>query len=426
MAFKNIFLMLFLFPCSWAVVLAQRPNIVLIISDDQAWTDFGFMGHGVIATPHLDRLAAESAVFPNGYVPTSLCRASLATLLTGLYAHQHRICTNDPPDGMARESMLTFIQQVPTLPRLLSQAGYRSLQTGKFWEGHYSNADFTEGMTTDGRHGGPGLDIGRKTMKPIFDFIDSAGETPFFIWYAPMMPHQPHNPPERILQKYRMEGRHEKIAKYFAMCEWFDETVGELLGYIDGKGLGEKTLVVFVVDNGWIQETSPVKTTRGGFAPKSKLSPYDGGLRTPVLLRWPGRIPPQRYSDLVSTIDLVPTLLAACGLEKTEEMQGLNLLEVATGQKERLDREAVYGEIYLHTARDVNHPALNLTHRWMRKGDWKLILAMEEGATPEVYNVISDPFEQNNLARADSETLHWLHTQWQSLRQTLDTWWPGK
>src|SRR5262245_52798585 len=78
------------------------PNVVLIIADDQGWTDFGFMGHPVIRTPHLDRLAAESAVFPNGYVPTSLCRASLATLLTGLYGHQHKICCNDPPDGVDR------------------------------------------------------------------------------------------------------------------------------------------------------------------------------------------------------------------------------------------------------------------------------------------------------------------------------------
>src|SRR5262245_30377927 len=73
---------------------AALPNVVMIVGDDQGWTDFGFMGHGVIRTPHLDRLAAESALFPKGYVPTSLCRASLATLLTGLYGHQHKICCN--------------------------------------------------------------------------------------------------------------------------------------------------------------------------------------------------------------------------------------------------------------------------------------------------------------------------------------------
>src|SRR5262245_48701318 len=104
---------------SWGHVQAAErstPNVVMIISDDQGWTDFGFMWHSVIKTPHLDKLASESAVFPNGYVPTSLCRASLATLLTGLYAGQHKICCNDPPDGVAREAMHPFIKNAPTVP----------------------------------------------------------------------------------------------------------------------------------------------------------------------------------------------------------------------------------------------------------------------------------------------------------------------
>ena len=101
----------------------RKPNVVMIISDDQGWADFGFMGHPVIKTPHLDKLAAESAVFPNGYVPTSLCRASLATLLTGLYASQHKICCNDPPDGVDRAAMHPFIKSAPTVPRLLQQVG---------------------------------------------------------------------------------------------------------------------------------------------------------------------------------------------------------------------------------------------------------------------------------------------------------------
>src|SRR5262245_17672677 len=122
------------------------------------------MGHDVIRTPRLDKLAAESAVFPNGYVPTSLCRASLASIITGLYAHPHRICCNDPPEGIDRAKMLPFMRDAPALPRLLSAAGYRSLQTGKWWEGHYTNGGFTEGMTTRGRHGEEGLAIGRKTM----------------------------------------------------------------------------------------------------------------------------------------------------------------------------------------------------------------------------------------------------------------------
>ncbi|MEE3052256.1 MAG: sulfatase-like hydrolase/transferase, partial [Planctomycetota bacterium] len=155
---------------------ARLPNILLIISDDQSWTDFGFMGHETIRTPSLDRLAAESVVFPRGYVPTSLCRPSLASMVSGLFPHQHKITGNDPPRGTDRREMLRHIRRIPSLPRLLAKKGYLSHQSGKWWEGHYELGGFTHGMTTTGRHGGPGLTIGRKGLEPIFDFIDTAGD----------------------------------------------------------------------------------------------------------------------------------------------------------------------------------------------------------------------------------------------------------
>jgi arylsulfatase A-like enzyme len=114
-----------------------RPNVLLILGDDQSWTDFGFMGHPVIQTPHLDRLAAESGAFPRGYVPSSLCRASLATLMTGRYPHEHKISGNDPPQGTDRREMLRHIRSLPTIPKWLVEKGYASLQTGKWWEGNY-------------------------------------------------------------------------------------------------------------------------------------------------------------------------------------------------------------------------------------------------------------------------------------------------
>jgi uncharacterized sulfatase len=399
----------------WSAADAAPPNVVMIVSDDQGWTDFGFMDHDVIRTPNLDRLAEESALFPNGYVPTSLCRASLATLLTGLYGHQHKICCNDPPDGVDRKLMHPFIKEAPSLPRLLQKAGYRSFQTGKFWEGHYENAGFTQGMTTKGRHGDSGLVIGRETMKPIYDFIVAEPEKPFFIWYAPMMPHEPHTPPKRLLDYYATKGRSVKLAKYYAMCEWFDETCGELLKYLDDHALRDNTLVVFVVDNGWIQETGNVRTTRGSFAPKSKLSPYDGGLRTPVMLRWPEHTTAGRYDDLVSTIDLAPTILHAAGLAPPPEMPGLNLLDVAAG-KGPLKRDAVFGEIFMHTAVKVDQPVLNLTHRWIRAGDWKLIISRDPKRRPELYDVAHDPLEENNLAAIESERVR-------QLTKRLDDWW---
>ena len=398
---------------------ANPPNVVMIVGDDMAWTDFGFMGHDAIKTPHLDKLAAEGAVFVNGYVPTSLCRASLATLLTGQYGHQHRICCNDPPDGVDRKAMHPFMRQAPALPRLLGAAGYVSFQTGKFWEGHFSNAGFTAGMTIKGRHGDDGLVIGRQTMRPIYDFIETArrDSKPFFVWYAPMLPHEPHNPPKRLLDKYVAPGRPEKLAKYYAMCEWFDETCGQLLAHLDEKKLRDNTLVLFVVDNGWIQETGDVRTTRGWFAPRSKLSPYDGGLRTPVVLRWPGRAKPGRYNDLVSTIDMAPTVLAAAGVKAPPEMAGLDLLPAASGAK--LARNAVFGEIFTHTAVDLDRPALSLTHRWVREGNWKLITFEAEKKAPELYDLGADALETRDLAVEREDKVA-------AMRRVLDKWWDAR
>lgn len=400
-----------------AVIASERPNIVMIVGDDMGWTDFGFMGSKIVHTPNLDKLAGESTLFPNGYVPTSLCRASLATLLTGLYGHQHQICCNDPPEGVNRAEMNPFMRRAPALPRLLSSLGYVSLQTGKFWEGHYVNAGFTEGMTVKGRHGDDGLVIGRTTMKPIEEFLDRHKGEPFFLWYAPMLPHEPHNPPDRLLAHYKQEGRPLALVRYYAMCEWFDETCGELLRSLEKRGLSGNTLVVFVVDNGWIQSMEPPKKGMNHFDPKSKRSPYDGGVRTPILFRWPGKIPVAKRNDLISTIDLAPTMLAAAGMTPPPSMQGINLLPFIEEAKP-IDRDAVFGEIFVHTCVELGHPGLNLTHRWVREGDWKLIVPADANSKPELFNLSDDPHEKANLASDRPE-------QVTKLNDRLKEWWNG-
>jgi uncharacterized sulfatase len=416
-----------------AVAPAAPPNVVMIVSDDQAFADFGFMGHPTIRTPHIDRLASQSARFANGYVPMSLCRPSLATLLTGLYPHQHRICFNDPPDKANRQQAERLIAAVPTLPRLLAKAGYRSLQTGKFWEGHFSTAGFTEGMTHGdprrsrkhsglgelrGRHGDEGLRIGRDTMQPIFDFIDEQGNQPFFVWYAPMLPHEPHNPPERFLKLYTDARLHPKLARYYAMCTWFDATVGALLEFLDKKGLTDNTLVVFVVDNGWITNTTSQKGQP--FAPRSKRSPYEMGLRTPILLRWPARIrTPKSHDDLVSSIDLVPTILAAADLpEDARKLPGLDLLPLAEGKSPALARKAVFGEIHRHDCSRLGDPSADLLYRWVRRGDWKLIDAVDPNAPDELYDLRRDPTERQNLFGQAAALEHE-----RELLRILDSWW---
>lgn len=389
------------------------PNIVMIISDDQGWGDYGFMGHPTIRTPYLDRLASQSAVFSRGYVASPLCCPSLASIITGLHPHQHRITSNDPPprptDRLAmREEMISHIDMVPTLPKILAQLGYESLQTGKWWFGDYSRGGFTNGMThgypdRGGRHGDAGLVIGRETMQPIFDFIDNNTNRPFFIWYAPMMPHLPHNPPESLLSFYSNKTESIHIARYWAMCEWFDETCGQLLDHLDSRGLAASTLVIFVCDNGWIQSSDSSR-----FGLRSKRTSYEGGIRTPIMISWPGNILPRRDDDtLVSSIDLAPTVLTACGLNPTPGMEGLNILNVRALES----RDTIFGAAYSHDARSVHEPSENLESRWVIRGWWKLIQPIKREDTrsdPELYDLGTDPNEEYDLAAVHPELVNEL------------------
>jgi len=403
------------------------PNVVLIVSDDQAFGDYSFMGHPHIKTPNIDRLAVESLTFRRGYVPSSLCCPSLATILTGRYPHQHKITSNDPPlvpglQGKAyqesemfragRQRMNEHMAQVPTLPRILKEHGYVTMQTGKFWQGHYSNGGFTHGMTRGDRHGDDGLSIGRQTLKPINDFIDMATEQkqPWMVWYAPLLPHDPHNPPAKYLERMRPLAPSETVAKYWAMVEWFDATVGELMQSVESRGLSQNTIFVYVTDNGWIQDPEKPR-----YAPKSKQSPYEGGVRTPMMIRWPGKIQPSDSPEFAHSIDIVPTLLKALEIPLPAGLPGIDLLS----EQARKDRKVVFGECFTHNANDLDDPKANLRWRWAVQGQWKLIVpnqAIERDGKNELYDLVADPLETKNLVLTHPEIERDLLSQ-------LDAWW---
>lgn len=421
-------------------IASDPPNVVLIITDDQAWTDYGFMGHQRIETPNLDRLAARSAVFTRGYVPTALCRPSLATIVTGLYPHQHRICGNDPSRALAppnspqyaelRSQMIRRIDDLPTLPKLLAERGYLSHQSGKWWEGSFKRGGFTHGMTrgfpeAGGRHGDDGLRIGREGMTPIFEFIDDATSQrkPFFVWYAPFLPHKPHNPPARLVEKYQRMVDSRFVARYYAMCEWFDETCGELLTHLEQQGIADNTLIVYIGDNGWIQNR-----TAAGFAPRSKLSPNEAGIRQPILLSWPGVIPPGRRDELVSSIDLAPTILSAAGATIPDGLPGINLLPVVRDGKP-LGRDTIFGEGYTHDVPDLDNPAESLQFRWAIEGPWKLLLTYDNAIDkrvvgdsgvemrPQLFELSNDLHETKNVAAQNPEVVA-------RLAKKIAAWWP--
>lgn len=409
------------------------PNVLFIISDDQAWTDYSFLGHPHIETPRIDQLASQSLTFTHGYVAAPLCRPSLATMASGLYPHQHGVTGNDPTfelDDSSEQSRLeqrkpwtdkiaANLYQHPTLPKILTEAGYLTLQTGKWWEGSWQDGSFTHGMThgdpkRDGRHGDEGLKIGREGLQPIYDLIDTAQTTgkPFFIWYAPFLPHSPHTPPKELEEKYLAVAPTPAVARYWAMCEWFDQTVGQLMDHLDQKGLSEETLVVYVCDNGWIQD--PDRPNR--YAPRSKRTPYEMGIRTPIMYSWPGKIEPKMdTTTLAGSIDIAPTILTALGLNPPAEMAGLNALDPAALSQ----RKYLFSEAYEHDVADVSQPTQSLQYRIAINYPWKLIVpdprTMPE-AEVELFNIQEDPHETRNLAKEETARLT-------EMARVLDEWW---
>ena len=429
--------------------------MVMILADDQSYRDFGFMGNRDVHTPHLDQLARHSVRFPNGYVPMSVCRPSLATLLTGLFPHQHGIHFNHPPPGLRKMRGMTaeqyratrattneFLQNAATLPRILARHGYVCLQTGKHWEGSYRDAGFTHGMTrgqpaarvspitgtrrqNNGEpvahgNGDAGLVIGRETMRPIFDFIDQHhSDTPFFVWYAPFLPHTPHDAPPRFRRLYDGRNIPEDLLPYYSEIARFDETVGALLKHLRERQLLESTLIVFASDNGI--RPDPKRPERQD--QRSKLSVYEDGIRTPILLHWSGSLKPAEYGVLVQTVDIVPTILAAVGLidEVTPRMQGVDLYTPVGNEQPPPSRPA-FGAIYPNDASVLGKPSVHVRGRWVRNGAFKLVVP-GQGSSPlqrQLFHLKTDPLEQTNLA-SDRRYAQ----QRMKLQRLLDNWWSG-
>jgi len=400
---------------------SDRPNIVLILGDDQAWGDYGFMGHPDVRTPHLDNLASRSLVFGRGYVAAPLCRPSLASMVTGLFPFQHGITGNDV-DGRNNRAALDVplrkqFHQHPSFVRTLTNDGYLAHQSGKWWEGSFKDGGFTHGMTHGdpkrrGRHGDEGLKIGRNGMEPVTKFIDHAvaEKKPFLVWYAPFLPHTPHNPPKRLLSKYTKPGRAADVAKYYAMCEWFDETCGQLLNHLNAKGVADNTLMLFICDNGWAARSTnakdPNQKTWGGFALRSKGSPYENGIRTPILVSWPARLKPLRSDDLAHAIDLFPTIAAATGIEPPADLPGINLMNTEA----RKARKRAFGVTHSIHNLTVGDPDDTQQYLWCVEAEWKLIQRFHgkdttqykrvhawDTASVRLYNLESDPQERNDL-----------------------------
>ncbi len=432
----------------WADVLAAgKPNIVLIISDDHDNQHLGFLGNRVVRTPNIDSLAKAGTVFNTCHLTATRCRPSLASLLsgrlphqTGIYANYHK-SNNRGNQDIEGEKML---DPNLSLPNLLKRAGYVTYVSGKYWEGDPAAMGFTHGLTLETiRTFG---DFVRKDeQEDLFSFIDDhAGKSPLFIWWAPLLPHTPHNPPERFLKLFDPQTipiphyiKERDRAKFIrkehlslAMEAWTDEEIGKLRAKLKEKGEDQNTLYVFLIDNGW----------SNGLPAKGSV--FEKGLSTPAFFTWPGHIPDGlQREDLMNSLDIYPTLLNYAGVKLPDAATGLDLRKHLE-QQSPLNRKKLFGAVYPAAAtnegrfpeRDV-YALYVRTKKWKYvyytrdvQGDvaarpWKLhhILAdapLRNRGDQNLYDLENDPYELNDLS-ADPQHLARLN----AFRGEVFAWW---
>lgn len=405
------------------------PNIVLIIGDDQGYPYFGFMGADYVHTPNMDALAASGTLFTEGYVPANHCRPSLQSLMTGtlpidydrtvdsllsLETSRIRFDSAEAKALFEREFRHHAMKHFKTLPKFLAEKDYRSFQSGKWWEFNYKNGGFEEGMTTGWNAeqrknggkwfkqfmGGDGLKLARATMEPVYDFIEKNNTNPFFIWYAPELPHYPFDAPKQYYDLYKNEDMTESAKRYYANCTWFDDGVGELQQFLKEKGEFENTLFIYVNDNGWEQNpdqefrNDSLRWHNGG--DKGKLSMYDQSFRTPIIFSWNGKIEPGvRKSDLIHSTDISATILDFLNIKTPDDFFGKSFKSVIENDASGL-REEIIGKID-QTRSEEDMMGKKLEGYWMRKGDWFFNWDYKNDVF-SLYDLKNDPQNNENLA----------------------------
>ena len=410
---------------------AEKPNVVFIYADDMGWKDVGFMGSPYFQTPHLDRLARQGMTFTAAYANAPNCAPSRAALLTGQYAPRTGVYTvNSPARGPARLRKLIPIPNKRTLPReavtvadVLGEAGYATASMGKWhlgdppergpkaqgfdvnvggygignpnpfgayfapWENPYLEDDVA-----------PGTYLTNHLTDRALAFVERHQSRPFFLYLPFYNVHSPWQAPDSLVQKYQEQGKGAKVKPaYGAMIEALDRNVGRLLAKLDALGLRENTIVVFTSDNGGHAAATSMKPLRG-----SKGTLYEGGIRVPLVVRWPGVTAPGSTSDTpVVGTDVFPTLLEMTGtsVPAGKLLDGRSFVPLLRGRSDALVERALYWHFpaYLQSYTEAQGAWRTTPAGAIRKGAWKLIQFFETGRV-ELYNLEQDLAESRNRA----------------------------
>ncbi len=402
----------------------NKPNILFILADDLGWGDLGCYGHRVLRTPNLDRLAREGTLFTDFYVNGSVCSPSRAAFMTGLYPARLRIHGHlaDHRRNQARGMPDWVDPTVLFLPRLLKQAGYVTAHIGKWHLGHGPGApepreygfDYYRCHLANGpRFEQEGKDPYFRARSTAFfvdetiQFIERNRDKPFYVNLWTLVPHATLHPTPDQLRLYAFLKPGRNLPYYAARQIYYgtvtsmDRELGRLFRWLREQGLEDNTLILFSSDNGpediHIRNAGHSGVGSPGPFRGRKRSLYEGGIRTPFLVRWPGHVPAGKVnrSSVVSGVDFVPTLAALVGVRLPENYQGdgENMLDVLLGA-DRPRRRPLYWEWRFRIFGYHFHRSPMLA---MRDGKWKLLMNPDRSRV-ELYDLEQDPGEVDNRA----------------------------
>ncbi|MEO1524162.1 MAG: sulfatase [Planctomycetota bacterium] len=410
------------------------PNVVLILVDDLGWMDLSCQGSDYFRTPNIDKLAAEGMRFTDAYAACAVCSPTRAAVMTGRWPARvgvtdwirarfqrgvktPEVTRTEYVGGPAKKLLCPpnpfwMEYEEITLAERLDPLGYTTCHIGKWhlgdpdWYPTKQGFDFNIAGCDIGQppsyfdpylHKKYGFDnqleprkkgefLTHREADEARQFIAENHEQPFFLFYCPYAVHTPIQAIPEVAAKYEQDGKTSLNAKYAALTESVDDAVGTILDALDESGVAENTLVIFTSDNGGLKGPTDNTPLRSG-----KGYAYEGGIRVPLIIRWPGVVKGGTVSnEVVSSVDYVPTVVEAIGGEVPDNVDGRSLVgHLRSGGTDSLDREF----IHWHFPHYRHKPG---PYSIIRSGDWKLIRWYEGGH--ELYNLSKDLSETTDLA----------------------------
>jgi arylsulfatase A-like enzyme len=422
---------------------AEKTNVILILADDMGAHDLGCTGSTFYETPRLDQLASEGMQFTQAYAACPVCSPTRAALMTGRWPARVGITDWIPGNRIGKLLPADYLHELPhdevTIAEAVKAAGYKTGMYGKWHlggEGYLPDSQgFDESDSGENGRGFAGVDRADPLTEKALAFLERNQDQPFFLYLPHNLVHTPLLGKASLLPKFeakaaelpkrteserfrterdRRDRRVQDHAVYAAMMADIDAQVGRVLDKLDELKLADRTLVIFTSDNGGLS-TSEGSPTSNAPLRTGKGWVYEGGVRVPLIVRWPGVVKPGSTSTVpVISMDCFPTILAAAGgpLHSEWHQDGVSLLPLLM-QTGSLPERPLYWH-YPHYGNQGGRPS-----GAVRDGDWKLIEFFEDGSL-ELYNVAEDPVEAVDLAAKEPERVQQLHAQLKEWRQQVN------